>query len=389
MQNDILGEAWNDEIYEDLVPPNYSSVVVYSRDWTVETIVQQIRQGNIDLNPRFQRRNAWNDEKRSRLIESLVIGVPVPEIVLAESRDKRKSFLVIDGKQRLLTIWGFVDPDVNYWDEACLRKLKSRADLNKVTFDMLQQDADLSDDLRSFLNADIRCTVVSNYDSDEILYDIFYRINTGSVPLSTQELRQVLNQGRFAEVLIEHTSDIRPLHRVLKLNEPDTRLRDVELVLRSLSLELFGHQYRGNLKDFLDFSMRTITQNWPRYEEHVMCLLEEFDLATQRAIDVLGAEKVGRKYTDGKWETRFNRSIFEAQIYYYRRVPDEALECDGAKRQFIHGYQELCSDSRFRSAVESTTKTVRNYYVRFDSMRKLINASFGLDIDDVPVNIVE
>jgi hypothetical protein len=87
--------------------------VVYSRDWTVGTILAQIEQGNIDLNPNFQRRNAWNDEKRSRLIESLIIGVPIPEIVLAEDRERRKSFIVIDGKQRLLSILGYVHPEIN------------------------------------------------------------------------------------------------------------------------------------------------------------------------------------------------------------------------------------------------------------------------------------
>ena len=87
-------EDWNKEIIEDIAlkPKDISDLVVYSRDWTVETIVNQIKKSNIDLNPKFQRRNAWNDDRRSKLIESLIIGIPVPEIVLAEDV-KKKSLL--------------------------------------------------------------------------------------------------------------------------------------------------------------------------------------------------------------------------------------------------------------------------------------------------------
>ena len=75
---------WNEEIIEDVSPEEESDLVVYSRDWTIATIISQIEQKNIDLNPKFQRRNAWDDSRRSKLIESLVAGLPVPEIVLAE-----------------------------------------------------------------------------------------------------------------------------------------------------------------------------------------------------------------------------------------------------------------------------------------------------------------
>ena len=83
--------AWNDEIIEDISTEGESELVVYSRDWTIATILSQIEQKNIDLNPKFQRRNAWNDSRRSMLIESLVAGLPVPEIVLAEDPKKKKA----------------------------------------------------------------------------------------------------------------------------------------------------------------------------------------------------------------------------------------------------------------------------------------------------------
>ena len=126
--------TWNDEIIDDISTEGESELVVYLGDWTIATILSQIEQKNIDLNPKFQRRNAWNDARRSKLIESLVAGLPVPEIVLAEDPKKKKAFIVIDGKQRLLTIAGFVDPTVDYWKRARLKDLKLRKDLNKKTY---------------------------------------------------------------------------------------------------------------------------------------------------------------------------------------------------------------------------------------------------------------
>src|SRR5437763_7050198 len=121
-------EIWNREDALDLVRPqrlDAYNVVVAARDWTVDTIVQQVKEGNIDLDPAFQRRNAWRDDRRSRLIESFILGFPVPQIVLAENPHRRKSFIVIDGRQRLLTIAGFYLAKYReYWIEPKFAGLK-------------------------------------------------------------------------------------------------------------------------------------------------------------------------------------------------------------------------------------------------------------------------
>ena len=135
-------EFENNEIVEDIAPFDPSSIVVFSRDWTIETIFSQIMGSNIDLNPKYQRRNAWSDEKRSKLIESIIIGYPVPEIVLAEDQEMKKSFAVIDGKQRLLTIAGFIAPEIfNYWDKPKISTLKVKSTLNGLTYEELKNNA--------------------------------------------------------------------------------------------------------------------------------------------------------------------------------------------------------------------------------------------------------
>ena len=92
LDNEIVES--NKEIIDDMAIVLSENIKTYSRDWTVETIYNQIRQGNIELNPKFQRRNAWTDEKRSRLIESLILKLPVPSIVLAESHTEKNKFVV-------------------------------------------------------------------------------------------------------------------------------------------------------------------------------------------------------------------------------------------------------------------------------------------------------
>src|SRR5476651_6598 len=78
----------------------FSQAVVWGTDWTTETILSQLKRGNIELNPAFQRRDAWGRAGKSKFIESLILGLPIPQIILAESKEKRGTFIVIDGKQR-------------------------------------------------------------------------------------------------------------------------------------------------------------------------------------------------------------------------------------------------------------------------------------------------
>ena len=82
-------------------PESVSEAVLFNTDWTVETIYRQIEKGNINLDPKFQRTEAWDVGRKSRLIESIICGFPIPNIVLAEESKKKGHYMVIDRKQRL------------------------------------------------------------------------------------------------------------------------------------------------------------------------------------------------------------------------------------------------------------------------------------------------
>lgn len=374
-------QDWNQDILENVESSTLTNLVVYSRDWTVETIFNQIAQSNIDLNPRFQRRNAWNDESRSRLIESLIVGIPVPEVVFAEDSQRKKSFIVIDGKQRLLTIAGFIDPiRFPYWDTPKLQGLKMRPDLKGLTYAEIEKNTKLADIRRELLNADIRCTVISNYSSDDILYDVFHRLNTSSVPLSTQELRQALNKGEFGAYLMELTDTIQPIHVVLGISGPDARLRDSELILRNLAFSMFGETYSGNLKKFLDDAMKRLNAGWPELKQAVDAEYAKFNQGLAHLRDILPARRVGRKITAGEWEWRFNKAVFEAEVHFFKQLNTSA-NLGQFEAKFSDAFSKICDDQEFRDSIEATTKTVSQYRIRYSKFYSLMKDVFEQDFE--------
>ena len=368
---------------DDLNNVDARGIVVYSRDWTIDTILKQIELGNIDLNPSFQRRNAWDDDKRSKLIESIMMEYPIPELVLAEDKQKRKSFLVIDGKQRLLTIAGFkYHNKYQYWKQPKLKDLSVLKDLKGYCYDDIIAHPDLQ---RTFENSSLRCTVINNYKDDQVLYDIFYRLNAGSSPLATQELRQVLNRGQYADFLIDITNNGDTLiQKVMKPNTPDPRLRDVEVVLRLMSFVKFAKSYKGNLKYFLDTTMSDFNKIYETSSDTIKQLYSQVTKAVELLIFFFDDPLyVGRKYVNGEYEARFNRVLLEVEAYYFIQLLDnEGIKA--FKEQFIHGFKKICEDHEFVETLVTSTKSMENYRIRYSRFQNLINEAFGMNMDINP-----
>ena len=172
-------------------PAQFGRAIVSGTDWTADTIISQLSKGNIDLDPTFQRRDAWTQSRKSKFIESIILGLPIPQLVLAESQDSKGTFMVIDGKQRLLSLQQFaginLESDI---DPLVLKGLTVRKELNGETYASLRDDPRLRPHLSAFENQPIRTVVVRNWQNEKLLYFIFHRLNTNSLPLSPQELRQ-------------------------------------------------------------------------------------------------------------------------------------------------------------------------------------------------------
>ena len=368
---------------DDVGDFDVSEIVVYSRDWTIGTFYDQIEQGNIELNPGFQRRNAWDDGKRGKLIESILKAYPVPEIVLAEDKKNRGSFIVIDGKQRLLTIAGFINHQkYGYWSNPTVKGLKIGGAVNNYTYDDVKKDPALK---RAFENASLRCTVITNYRTDDVLYDIFYRLNSGSTPLSSQELRQALNPGPYSDYLVQVTNDNSSLRKVMGLKEADRRLRDMEVLLRMMAFMQNAGGYHGNLRVFLDNMMRQFNYEYAKdqalFERLYRVILDSIETLK----GVFGEYKlIGRRFMNDKFETRFNRVIFEVQVYYFCHIPTIFFN-EQRNQRFVELFSKLSEqDAQFRASIEGSTKNMENYKIRYAKFQEIVNQAYGCALNINP-----
>lgn len=350
----------------NLEPEWFSGPTLWSTDWTTETVVSQLRRGNINLNPRYQRRNAWDNVRKSLFIESLILGLPIPQIILAEEKGKKGSFIVIDGKQRLLTIRQFAsepgDPD---YKQLKLSGLTDRSELNGLTYTAFQNADHLRADLNNFENQTVRTVVIRGWSDEKYLYSVFLRINTGSVQLSPQELRQALHPGPFSDFIDDFSMESQPLRSAMKISEPDFRMRDVELVLRYFAYRNFVKAYTGDLKSFLDETTRQFNKSWDDSEERIREQGNQLNEALIATRAIFGERDELRKWNGTMYERRINRAVFDVMTYYFSvPVIREAAVAHGGPVK--EAFQRLCEENReFLSAIESTTKSLDANRARF------------------------
>ncbi len=357
-------------------PSILGQAVVFGTDWTAATLIDQLRRGNIKLDPIFQRRDAWDQKRKSRFIESVVLGLPIPQIVLAEAKDERGAFLVIDGKQRLLSLQQFADIDTA--SPLTLSNLTFRDELNGKSYEDIQSDARLLNHRNAFDNQPIRTVVVKNWQKEDVLYLIFHRLNSETLPLSPQELRQALHPGPFLHFAAEYTETVAGIHRVLGIDRPDFRMRDVELLVRFFAFRYSLAAYNGNLKLFLDEECRLLNKWWAGDEAAIRATAAQMEEAIAAAYEIFG-EDAFRKYDGDQYERRFNRAIFDVIVFYFT---DEVTRTKALSRKagVKKAFEALSGDGGFRRSVESTTKSVDATRTRFVTWGKALAAAIGSKI---------
>ena len=346
-------------------------------DWTTEVILSQLHRGNIDMRPSFQRRDAWRIGRKSLFIESVLLGFPIPQIVLAQAEGTRGSFIVLDGKQRLLALMQFAGVAEGDNNAFALRGLRVRADLNGSTFREIKESG--ARDLAQFYNHTIRTVVIRNWPSHDFLHELFLRLNTGSVQLSTQELRQAMFPGPFLEFLEDWTTKSKPLQALLRLKGPDFRMRDVEIAVRFLAFQTMASKYRGNLREFLDTACRTLNANWDQLEKTIHRLLDEFEEGLTTAAVVFGQDTVARKWQGHSYQSRFNRAVFDVQLYYF--ADQEIREASRKRASEVEAaFRKLCeTDQSFVTSVEATTKSISATQDRFLLWGRTLRRATGVD----------
>lgn len=383
---EILVEDQGEDESELEETPDFSGVSVNSRDWTVETLVNQMRKGNLDLDPAFQRRGAWDYVRKSVLIESLILGFPVPQIVLAESPDQKGKFVVVDGKQRLLSLRQFFkdndNENDNDFEPLQLKQLKLRKDLNNLFLDDLRDQ--FTEECDALENTTIRTIVLAGEVSHDLLFALFTRLNTQSLQLSPQELRQAITEPGFARWLAEASGSSAAMLNLLNNSEPDRRMVDVEIALRGMAFSASEIPYKGSMKKFLDDSSRQFGEQWKIDDSKCKKEFSDLEKAIQFGLSELGRNSFARSLSttsNSEYQSRLNRSVLDVQVWSFSHS-EVREKCSGRGKEISQKFLEkLASDEELLAATRSTTKTRKSFLVRHNAWRSVLEEVCGAKYD--------
>jgi Protein of unknown function DUF262 len=360
-----------------------AGIVVTGTDWTTATIFDQLVKGNIQLSPKFQRRDAWDVGRKSRFIESIMLGFPIPHIVLAAHGKERGKFVVLDGKQRLLTILQFYGSSETQRNKFKLKELEFRPELNGFNYDDLRSNPSYSDFLNAFDNQTIRTTLIRNWQTESFLHKIFLRLNVENTPLSTQELRQALHPGGFVDFLDDRSMTSESLRKIFKSKDPDFRMRDVELLLRYISFRFRLNQYKGDLKDFLDTTCEVFNAKWSEDSESIIDELQQFEEAVKTTSNIFGDNFFRVWLTEDRaYRNRFNRAVLDVMVFYFSDVKIRE-SAKGKNISVEDAFKKLCSSSpEFKESIEKNTKSIKETHNRLflwgEALSTVLDLEFNL-----------
>ncbi|MBL8663320.1 MAG: DUF262 domain-containing protein [Candidatus Odyssella sp.] len=377
---EVLEAAQEDESDLENIPGAvFRDILVNPTDWTVETLLNQISRGTIDLAPPFQRRDAWNNDKKSRFIESLFMGLPVPQVVLAE-KSERGTFIIIDGKQRLLTLTQFAAASNLSLSENVLTlgKLEYRKELSGKNLKELSESSSLRQSLNQFLNQTIRTVFIRNWKDDRVLFLLFLRLNQNTIKLSPQELRRALLPGMFINYVDEYCSKSPGLKKILR-KVPDFRMRDMEILIRYCGFSYFASEYRGNMKEFLDQTTKDLNRRWRSESKEIMSRFNAFESAVNTTFSIFDRAAF-RKFKSGKPEGRINRAIIDIMTFYFS--VDRVARISVERREDVkRAFQTLCQkDQSFLESLERTTKSLEATNSRFGKWGRALETLLGVKV---------
>lgn len=272
-----------------------------------------------------------------------------------------------------------MDPNDADFRTLKLAGLDMRPELTKMSLEDLEKSAEFLDDLNSFLNQTIRTVVVRSWPDDDFLNLVFLRLNTGSVGLSPQELRQALAPGPFTEFLDEYASSSPQIKKALNLQRPDFRMRDVEIALRFFAFDFLLDRYQGNLKKFLDDATASLNREWDTHADRVEESAESLDNAISCTIDIFG-KNAFRRWTGDEYNRTFNRAVFDVMTYYFKDETVRSLAV--SQREGVEtAFKDLNeSSSSFVNSIQTTTKTLEATRNRLEAWGTQLESCIGVRI---------
>lgn len=388
---------WFDDYTEgaDELQVEEYDVTAAPNDFNVMTLHSFVESGSVRI-PGFQRNFVWDLGRASKLIESLILGLPVPQLFLYEQ--ERNKFLVIDGQQRLMSIYYFIKMrfprkvkrgelrlifdqegripehilhDDKYFQPFNLR-LPQRLPNHENKFKGLNYETlgnyKTQLDLRPIRNIVVRQNVPT--DDDSSIYEIFNRLNSGGINLSPQEIRSSMYHSEFY-ILLSRINNKERWRKILGTPEPDLHMKDIEILLRGFAVLVDGRNYAPSMVKFLNqFSNKCKPQAAGR-NEYFRKLFESFlDACSSLADDAFKNRK----------NKRFNVALYEAVF---------AAACERAfsEKCIVSGtldsarMQTLATDQAFVLASQEGTTQTKNLMKRLSRARAIVGA---LDVGERP-----
>ena len=355
-------------------------------DFNIKTIYDFIESGVMEI-PNFQRNYVWDLKRASKLIESIIMGLPVPQIFLFEK--SRNKFLVIDGQQRLMTIYYFIKkrfpkrdkrafigrvfdkikgiPDETLYDNTYFDNFNlylpsdvpdKKNILNGLNYSTLGEDYKTMFELITIRNVIIKQNIPPGDDSS--IYEIFNRLNSGGMNLKPQEIRYSLYNSRFYDLLYTLNQDER-WRRLLGTDE-DIHLKDIEILLRAFALLIDGYEnYKPSMLRFLNnFSKK----NSNIEQEKINYLEKLFDAFLKEC------EKLNEKIFFSR-TGKFNISMFEA---IFASVCEDAFKNKNTEVSPIDNskLKILKEDQEFFDASQSETASKKNVIKRVERAKAIL-----------------
>jgi len=338
------------------IPPQQRRLHTETADYTVSTIFSLLTDQKIKI-PDFQRGYVWNRSQASRLIESLIIQCPIPVVYF--SQEANGDLIVIDGQQRLSSIKYFLS------DVIALQGLTTYPELNNATASQL--DPRILDHIK---NRTIRCITILNDTHPQIKYDVFERLNTGSVKLNAHELRNGINQGPLMKAvnLLSSSREFKAATSTKK----DSRMKSAELVLRFFAFKNNRQNYEKPLSSFLDAFANT---NRSADAATIEMWKNNFHQAKNLCLQYFGADAFKMYNAEQGTFGGFNSAIFDAQMIGLSECTNELVvsgQADAA--QVKAAFVALFDDTQFVGSVQRATSDETSVQRRIDKSIAAFNS---------------
>jgi hypothetical protein len=338
---------------EDPEPWDPEKIRIHTKHYSLRQIVDMIAEGDVDLAPDFQRQYVWKDWQRCGLIESLLLGIPLPSFYFNEDTNGRMQ--VVDGVQRLTTIYSFV-----HAKNFALRNLAYLKGLEGVGIDGLDGVF-----RRRLLGSQFVAHVIAPQTPYKVKFDIFRRINTGGTPLSAQEIRHCMSASRSREFLKDLTSDVSFIQATAGSLKDHPRMADREVALRFVAFRVFSvddYSQSSGLDEFLGKVTERIDRTLSDHE------LEDLKRVFARGMQ--NANTAFGRYAFRKWPhttnrtNPINRALFET---WGTVLADyEPARVSERREALVKRARDLMTtDTAFINSIFGSTSDVANVRERF------------------------